>query len=167
MKRSEELYADFVFEYGVEDFVFGVAFVQSVAVSYKELLSVFFKAERFAVKDKSEFFFKVISLPKVVIAAKEVYLAACIAHLCQLSEKSHISFGNNIFVLEPKVKYVAKKVNLFGTIFYVFQPANCLFLSFYARFAVGRTEVEVAYKVNLIFALVVRGVHFALAAFVR
>ena len=152
MKRSEELYADFVFEYGVEDFVFGVAFVQSVAVSYKELLSVFFK---------------VISLPKVVIAAKEVYLAACIAHLCQLPERSHISFGNNIFVLEPKVEYIAKKVNLFGTTFYVFQPANCLFLSFYARFAVGRTEMEVAYKVNLIFALVVRGVHFALAAFVR
>ena len=74
MKRSEELYADFVFEYGVEDFVFGVAFVQSVAVSYKELLSVFFKAERFAVKDKSEFFFKVISLPKVVIAEKKCIL---------------------------------------------------------------------------------------------
>lgn len=105
-----------------QSFVALIARAFSVSVTYPKFAVVELVTLDFLMDGDTQFLWKIIKHPHVVIAGKHLDIDASVAQFGQLSQKPDVTAGRKMPVLKPIIKQVTEQENMRGILPGLIQP---------------------------------------------
>src|SRR5690606_11082988 len=98
------------------------AWPEAITMTIKKSFPVEFKFPGSMVYGNVKFFFKVIIHPEVGISHKKIHRDPAGFDFCEFSQCAYKTFGNHMFVLNPKIKKITQEKDGSCVIFNGIQP---------------------------------------------
>ncbi len=130
-----------------EEFVARVSGTQTVSVAYGHAQAVeLCVAHALGVQFKAHFLGKVVPVPEVVVAAKQVDFNTLIRQIRQSPQQTRVSLGHGVPVLKPKIKQIPHQIQGAGVRSDGSQPRHQLLLPEATGGRGGGPQMGVGYK---------------------